>query len=303
VIRPAREDDLPGLLDLHRRVFGRPLPAEERRWKLADQPSPVPNVWVAEVDGRIVFQFAGIPVRFHHRGRERWAMQSVDTMTDPEHRRRGLLTRTATETFEHWRRAGVAFVFGVPNQNWRSRLGALGFAAIGEVRWWVRWLGPLRSLAARVGLTGDPPSTLPDATPLDSLWAATLDEGVVKDAAWHRWRYLAAPRPFQIIGAWSGQRLAGAAALRCQGASAIVAEVQACEARAAPALLKDACRLAGAQNASRVALLIHAGTPLEQAALAAGFIPRPWGFPVVAADLGGGLPRAALFQGGDFDVI
>ena len=125
----------------------------------------------------------------------------------------------------------------------------------------------------------------------------------MKDAAWHRWRYLAAPRPFQIIGAWSGRRLAGAAAFRCQAGSAIVAEVQTCEVDAARALLKEACRLARAQDAWRVALLIQAGTPLEQAALATGFVPRPRGFPVVAADLAGGLPRAALFQGGDFDVI
>jgi hypothetical protein len=296
MIRPAREDDLPRLLDLHRRVFGRPLSAEERRWKLADQPSPVPNVWVAEVEGRIVFQFAGIPVRFQHRGREHWAMQSVDTMADPDHRRRGLLTQTATEVFEHWKRAGVAFVFGLPNQNWRSRLAALGFVAFGEARWWGRWLSPFRLAAPAVSL-------LDDTAPIDELWASSPDEGVVKDAAWHRWRYLAGPRPFQITGVHSGGRLAGVAAFRCQGPSAIVAEVQTTDADVARALLKAACRAAGATGASRAALLIHSGTRLEQAALAAGFVPRPHSFPIVAADLAGGLPRAALFQGGDFDVV
>ncbi|HXJ18601.1 MAG TPA: GNAT family N-acetyltransferase [Polyangia bacterium] len=296
MIRPAREDDLPGLLALHRRVFGRALSAQERRWKLADQPSPVPNVWVAEVDGRVVFQFAGIPVRVQHRGRQRWAMQSVDTMADPEHRRRGLLTETALLTFEQWKRAGVAFVFGLPNQNWRSRLTALGFVALGEARWWVRWLSPLRRLAGTVTLLDDP-------APIDGLWAGTADEGLVKDAAWYRWRYLAAPRPFQLIGAHGAGRLAGVAAFRCDGASAIVAEVQTAGLDTARDLLKAACRAAAAGGARRAALLVHSGTQLEQAALAAGFVPRPHSFPIVAADLAGGLPRAALFQGGDFDVV
>jgi hypothetical protein len=118
-----------------------------------------------------------------------------------------------------------------------------------------------------------------------------------------RFRHSTTPRPFQIIGLRRGRRLTGAAVFRCHRASAIIAEVQTSEVGAARALLKGACRLAGARGAWRASLLIQAGTPLEQAALAAGFVPRPQGFPVVAADLAGGLPRAALFQGGDFDVI
>jgi hypothetical protein len=320
-IRAAREDDFDQLLDLHGRVFGRRPPREQRRWKLAGHTAPVENVWVAETDGRIVFQYAGIPVRFLHRGRVTWAMQSVDTMTDPDYRRRGLLTQTAAVTFENWTRARVAFVFGVPNQNWGRRLAALGFVQVGEVRWWVRWLDPLRALAAKVGIKVGTPGRAPhrppsrrgrdavrislvdDPAPLDDLWTRASDEGVVKDAAWYRWRYLQAPVPFEVLGAANGTGLGGAAAFRQDGPSGIIAEVQTGELDIARALLARSCGELRAMGVARAALLIQSGTMLEEAALATGFVPRPHGFPVVAAALAGGLPRAALFQGGDFDVV
>jgi predicted N-acetyltransferase YhbS len=320
VIRPAREDDLSQLLDLHQRVFDRPLSADQRRWKLEHRWSAVANVWVAEIEGRIVSHFAGIPVRFLHHGREVLAMQSVDVLTDPHHRRRGLVTRTAAAAFESWKRAGVAFRFSLPNAYWNTRADTHGFLRVGELRWWVRWLDPLRALAAKLGLPlrstripSSPPkgrrpeivsvSGISDAAPLDELWSRTSDEGVIRDGAWYRWRYLEGPRPYTLLGAWTGSRLGGVAALRLEGRSGTIAEIHGVDADVARTLLACSCRELLAAGALRAALLIETGAALEEEALAAGFLPRPHGFLVRALDLGGGLPRAARFQGGDFDVV
>ena len=56
-------------------------------------------------------------------------------------------------------------------------------------------------------------------------------------------------------------------------------------------------------GAVRVAMLIHPGTTLEEAALIMQILPRRANFLVEAVDLGLGLPRTADLQGGDFDTV
>jgi hypothetical protein len=316
-LRPAREDDVDGLTALHRRVFGREISRAYWRWKLGGRRGPAHNVWVAESEDRLVFQYAGIPTRVLHAGAERWAMVSVDTMTDPDYRRRGLLTKVA-EVFAHWGDAGVAFVMGLPNEQWGSRIGALGVVPIAELRWWVRWLDPVALLTGRASRPrlegsrerpfagGIDVRPIGDPSPFDDLWRRLGEDGVVRDAAWVRWRYLESVPAWTVLGAWRSGELLGGIAFRLDSSgrrpSGIIGEAAATSFPALRCLLAQGCRQLRGAGASRVALLAQPGTPLEEAALAAGFLPRSSAFRVHAADLGGGLPRAALFQGGDFDV-
>ena len=322
-LRPAGEGDLAQLIALRERTFGQRVSPEQWRWKLGRPRSPVANVWVVEAGGRLVFQYAGIPTPVRHLGTDRLAMVSVDTMTDPEYRRRGLLTKMGPETYEHWRRAGVAFVLGIPNEQWGSRAGALGFVPVSELRWWVRWLDPVRMLAASVGLryarsvgqvsaarsrsASFDVSSISDPSPFDDLWRRTGEEGVIRDAAWFRWRYLEAVPAWSVLGAWRERKAVGAVAFRLDSVperpSGTIGEVVALELPSMRALLEAACQSLRRQGAVRVALLIQPGSVLEQAALATGFIPRRFAFSVQAIDLGGGLPSAGHFQGGDFDVV
>jgi Acetyltransferase (GNAT) domain len=327
-LRQAREDDVDGLTALHGRVFGRPISRAHWLWKLGRRRGPTPNVWVAEAEGRLVFQYAGIPTRVFHSGTACWAMVSVDTMTDPDYRRRGLLTKVA-EVFARWGEAGVAYVMGLPNEQWGSRIGALGIVPVAELRWWVRWLDPVAlatgraappragTLRSRAPDEGTPVRTEPaggaievgpigDPSPFDDLWRRTGEEGVVRDAAWVRWRYLEAVPPWSVLGARQAGHLLGGIAFRLDAsgrhASGIVGEAVATSFPVLRRLLAACCIQLRGAGASRVALLAQPGTMLEEAALATGFLPRTSAFTVHAADLGGGLPRAALFQGGDFDV-
>jgi GNAT superfamily N-acetyltransferase len=302
-LRPANERDLARLIALRQRTFGRTMSPAQWQWKLGHPTSPAANVWVVEAGDRLVFQYAGIPTRVRHLGREALAMVSVDTMTDPDYRRRGLLTRMGRETYEHWRRAGVAFVLGIPNEQWGSRAAALGWVPISELRWWVRWLAPVKLWARRASTDV---REVTDPSPFDDLWHRTAAEGVVRDASWYRWRYLQAVPAWTVLGAWRGGELAGALAFRFDDSgrpSGKIGEVVASDLSTMRALLRAACDRLRRLGAVRVALLAQWNSLLEEAALATGFIPRRFAFSVQALDLGAGLPRAAQFQGGDFDVI
>jgi hypothetical protein len=319
--RPAGDEDVDGLTALHKRVFGRTISREQWLWKLRRQPGPVANVWVAEADGSLVFQYAGIPTRFRHRASECWAMIDVDTMTHPDYRRRGLLTQGGALTYDHWRRAGISFTIGLPNEQWGSRTSALGWAGLGELRWWIRWLDPVRVLAAKVGLRWPRSPRAPrklrsgglhilpidDPTPFDELWDRTGDEGIVRNAAWFRWRYLEAVPKWNVLGAWQSDRLVGGVAFHLDAIrdcpSGLVGEVLGSRFEVMRLLLRRSCEELRAMGAVRVAMLIQPGSALEEAALATGFLPHQWVFSVEAVDLGGGLPRASRFQGGDFDVV
>lgn len=306
-LRPATDGDVGRLIALRERTFGRSMSPEQWRWKLGRTPSSVANVWVAEAGDRAVFQYAGIPTRFRHLGADVLSMVSVDTMTDPEYRRRGLLSRLGRETYEHWRRAGVAFVLGIPNEQWGSRAAALGWVAISELRWWVRWLAPFRMWPVSTRASIDI-REITEPSSFDDLWRRTGAEGVIRDAGWYAWRYLGAVPAWSVLGAWRDGEIAGAVAFRLDDsdprrASGKIGEVVAVDLSTMRALLRAACDRLRRLGAVKVRLLIQWNDLLEEAALASGFIPRRFSFSVQAVDLGGGLPRAARFQGGDFDVV
>jgi hypothetical protein len=284
----------------------------------------VDHVFLAEVAGEPVFQYAGIPTRFQFRGRIRTAMVSVDTLTRPDHRRRGLLTGVGAEAYAYWRDQDVPFVVGLPNQQWGSRIHALGWRPVGILRWWARILS-LRSLvAARIpvlrfagerswekgleGLGGEvAPVALRDVPALDTLWSESATEGIVRDGRWVAWRYLESPEAWSVLGDWSGGRLSGVATVRRKTEGSLrlatIGEVRGRTPGIVRRLLTSAVKVAKLHGVARVAALIPERSPLEASALAAGFLPRPSRFVVQAVDLRGGLPVGAEFQGGDFDVV
>jgi hypothetical protein len=296
--RPARDADVDGLLALHARATGKPISRAHWLWKLGAR-GPAENVWLVERGGRPIFQYAGIPVRFRSSGEEGWAMVSVDTMTDPDFRRRGLLTSVAPAVYAQWREAGVRFVLGMPNENWGSRAAALGWTKLVELRWWVRWLAPWR---ARVEARARP-----EPAALEALWRRQPDDGVVRDAAWFHWRYLEATPPWTLVAHEPRGELEGVLTFSLDAhptrPTARIGEVLASGFSARRAVLARALPQMRAAGAVRAALLIQSGSPLEEAALSVGFIPRAATFSVQGVKLADDLPRAALFHGGDFDVV
>jgi Acetyltransferase (GNAT) domain len=220
-IRPWHTGDEIELTRLFQRAFGRTISVDHWRWKLRSEPHSFDNVWLAMNGDQPVFQYAGIPLRFKLADRPVQAVVSVDTMTAPEFRRRGLLTRVAGEAYSSWREAGAAFVIGLPNENWGSRASALGWQPLFPLQWLVCPLRPEVILANRTGW-----SALRHLTPLGAAWQAVVKSRIrpdmniriervsradsafdtlwercngdwtystIRDRHWVQWRFLSAP--------------------------------------------------------------------------------------------------------------
>ncbi|SRR5712692_1001645 len=221
-IRTYRPGDERELIALFQRVFGRSMTEAHWQWKLKQLPSPVANVWMAvdECD-KPIFHSAGIPLRYRLPTGEKIAMVSVDTMTAPEFRRRGLLTQVGRVMYDTYRAAGIPFVIGLINEQWGSRAPTLGWEELCPLQWMIRPLRPEAILARRVRLPAlarfTPAGAVwnrwwdrhmqMDATvqirrvaqagkEFDILWqtcSADAQVSIVRDSAWVNWRYLTAP--------------------------------------------------------------------------------------------------------------
>ena len=227
MVRSYRTGDEQALTSLFETVFGRPMSEREWRWKLAPS-SGIPNVWLATHAERPIFQYAAMPARFKVDECTRDVMVSVDTMTAPAFRRRGLLTEVAARAYDAWRDAGVAFVIGLPNQQWGSRARALGWRELFPLQWLARPLRPEALIARRLGMhrlgktnvlgaawnrfasrrlrapvdievtTVDEPSA-----DFDVIWERCRGDtafSAVRDAAWVERRFLSSPaRRYELL--------------------------------------------------------------------------------------------------------
>lgn len=160
-------------------------------------------------------------------GEVREAMISVDAMSAPELRRRGVQAALLTAAYASWQRAGLTASLGVPNEKMGSVCDKLGWVSPFPLRWlrtplhvedlltrkvglpaplaapvralagfaataWYRRRQRMTTIEPRVQLT-EVNAPLPD---LDRLWTnleREYENTVVRDSAWVDWRYLQAP--------------------------------------------------------------------------------------------------------------
>lgn len=138
-IRPFQAGDEAQLLNLFKRTFGKPRTLEDWRWKFGSRQAPFPSplIWVAEIpgSGRLVGHYAGIPLHIKLGDLEVGAMLSVETMTDPDFRKQGMLTQFGGIVYPAWASAGQELVVGLPNQQWGSRTRALGWVPLFPLCW------------------------------------------------------------------------------------------------------------------------------------------------------------------------
>ncbi len=342
LIRPYRPGDEHGLVELFARSFGRSTTEEQWAWKLKSQPTPVENVWLALSADKPVFQYAGIPTRFWLSQGHATAMVSVDTMTAPEFRRRGLLTKVARRVYTAWRDAGIAFVIGLPNQQWGSRTEALGWRALFPLQWLARPLRPEAILARRLKMPALAQVRLPAAAwnrflrarvrrdervrtsavgyadaVFDQLWERCRSGwsfSTIRDRAWVNWRFLESPsRRYVVTLARDVEGPSGYSAhyLTGTGTHAYLAELFVADEDSATreTLLCDMMESVLAAGAEAVFTLAIPGTPLYNCLRRAGFLTRRE-FTVQVVPLNVSVPFERMLDpgqwnlsGADFDVI
>jgi hypothetical protein len=287
-VRPYREDDMPALLELYGLVFGRERTAEDFRWKLL-RPAPVDTVWVADEEGTVIGQHAGIFTPVQVGGRELPAMHAVEAMTHPGFRRQGMLTRLGGGLYGYWADSGMPLILGLPHPGWGSRAYALGYRETFPLRWVSRPLRPVAMLRARLARFSSPakPGDAPvpaqrwgnlsvervdRAEPqFDTLWETIKSDYsncVVRNREWVQWRYLDAPAPgFTVLKASRGGQLSGYIAYRTIliGNRLIgrIADLFAAreDRQTQDALIRAANRHLRAQGADSVATLVAVGSP------------------------------------------
>jgi Acetyltransferase (GNAT) domain len=329
-VRTYRNGDERDLVHLFQRAFGRSISEEHWRWKLKPPASSVDNVWLAVAGEQPVFQYAGIPTRFLLSQQPVMTMTSVDTMTAPEFRRRGLLTRVAGSAYGAWRDAGVAFVIGLPNEQWGSRAAALGWQPLFALQWLVRPLRPQAIVARKLNMRWLQRASLAAAAwnrlwqarvrrdpqvhtepaahagpALDQIWQqckADWTFSTIRDGAWVNWRFLSSPsRAYQLTLARRAGQPTGYSVHSLSrtpgGVCAQLAELFAARADDATrdTLLYELMETLVAAKAESVSTLAVPGTAYFRSLRRAGFFPQR-AFSVQLVPLSAQLPLRAMLD-------
>jgi predicted N-acetyltransferase YhbS len=290
------------------------------------------------VGARVIGHYAGIPVRVCHRSEVLWATVAVDAMVDPTMRRRGVMTALARAAHAAWKDAGVAFVIGLPNEQWGSLLGALEWQPLFELRWLVHPLRPEALIARRFGWP-----SLSRLHLLSALWRAYLHGTAVshegleltrwasnpetfrlrdaihleRDSGWLQHRYLDCPtRDYEIWVVRCNETPAGCAIFHLSNQSGRVAAYLADVFPSSEQddirrrLIRTICKELEARGADMVLTLAAPQSHLYSALRGTGFWPRRAAFTVHVVPLAPDLDLAELrtplnwhIAGGDFDVI
>lgn len=114
-VRPIEADDSPALVELFEECFGTQLSTEYFAWKYYENPAGEVCGFVADAGERLAAFYGVIPEPWNVGGVDTTVCQSMDTMTHPEFRRRGLFVRLAELTYEEVRRrTGRCDLVGIP---------------------------------------------------------------------------------------------------------------------------------------------------------------------------------------------
>jgi GNAT superfamily N-acetyltransferase len=327
-VRAYRDGDEPALVALFESAFGRRISVDHWRWKFKHAGSSMPNVWLAVADERPVFQCGGIPISFQLGPRRVTMMHVCDVMTAPDFRRRGLHTQVSRHAYDFWRERGVAFVSGMPNENWGKTARALGWRPLFRLQWLMRPLRPEAFILRRLGLpfprrasllgpiwsalwrrrARRDPSVTTEAvaaagSEFDAIWERCRDDfrfSIVRDAAWLQWRFLSSPtQRYRVVLARQRGEPVGYSALRlvthADRTTAQLAEIVAPESSRGvrATLLAEVLETAAANHAESIVTLAVPGTARFRFLRRAGFLTGP-AFDVEFVPLASDLPETEM---------
>jgi len=121
VIRAYREGDEGGIFELWKAVHPEETYVSEDwmkwwHWKYQENPAGKARIWLADHSGKIVGQYAIVPVAMKIGCENVVCAQSVDTMTHPDYRRQGMFETLAKAVYAEAEKEDTHIVYGFPNQ-------------------------------------------------------------------------------------------------------------------------------------------------------------------------------------------
>lgn len=140
--RPWTNQDKPGILRLMRMEYGgRSLAhGDYFDWQYRQNPAGQATICCCEArDKTIAGIYVTIPVPMRLMGQRQMASLSLNTLTHPEYRKRGIFTASAEEVYFRLKKCNVAFTLGFPNENsHKGFVTKLGFTDVGEAAVMIR---------------------------------------------------------------------------------------------------------------------------------------------------------------------
>jgi len=126
------------------------------RWQYLENPAGKAIVVVARADsGELAGQYVVIPLEFKLDGAVITGSLSLNTLTHPAYRGKGLFTKMAKATYEICEKEGLVITLGFPNKNsYPGFVRKLQFRHIGNARIMFRPLAPVRLMAGLPKLRG-----------------------------------------------------------------------------------------------------------------------------------------------------
>lgn len=240
--RPGGPGDLDRIRDLYQSIGNPERPRSFDHWRLFAGPYGICPSVLAMDGERLAAFYTLMPVRLRLGGETVLAAQSMDTMTHPDYRGRGLFLKLAKACYDLAAAMGVEVVYGFPNENsYPGFIRRLNWDHTGDIS---RWLRPVRpSRHARVPGTlapfVDAASALlprgrtrgiaielarPAPEALEALLAAWCDAPglcrIDRSPEWLDWRYAAdAEHDYEWISAYRGGELVAAGVWGMRNAS------------------------------------------------------------------------------------
>jgi hypothetical protein len=251
-IRRYKNGDELQICSLFEKNFKRPMGKTESikhwEWEFKHNPCKSLEIYLAEDNGKIVGQYAVIPVKMKIKEKDLLATLSLDTITDENYRGQGMFPILAKKLYSELGIKGIPITYGFPNKNsirgfinkleWidiipflllvrpikfkslikkvtNNALFSYFFGKIGDILWKLRFIfKPVgdKSIIIRKIKKFD--------SIFDKLWQETRNEYnicVVRDQTYLNWRYVDKPEEtYDIFVAEKGVNLLGYIVLKCE---------------------------------------------------------------------------------------
>ena len=134
VCRNYENGDEYRILTLFEEVFSEEESLDFWRWKFKQCPFGKGIVKLLFDRDKLVGHYAAIPVNMQIRDAIVKAIWSIDTMTHPDYRGKGVLPYLATQVYEECKLKGFRFVYGFPNEMiYPIRIKKLGWKGFGKM--------------------------------------------------------------------------------------------------------------------------------------------------------------------------